>query len=79
MVRFAAPLAVVSDRLLAEAGSLEAIDDHSCRYVSAPDAWEWRAIAVALVGVPYTIEGPPELIASSRELAARMARATEGG
>jgi predicted DNA-binding transcriptional regulator YafY len=79
VVRFAAPLAVVSDRLLAEAGSLEAIDDHSCRYVSAPDAWEWLAITVALVGVPYTVEGPPELVACSRDLAARMVRATESG
>jgi predicted DNA-binding transcriptional regulator YafY len=78
VVRFAAPVAVVSDRLMAEAGSLEAIDEGSCRYITGADSWEWLALTLAMVGVPYTIEAPPELIAHSRELAARIARATEG-
>jgi predicted DNA-binding transcriptional regulator YafY len=75
VVRFAAPLAVVAERLVAEAGSLEEIDAESCRYVTATDAWEWLATALATVGVPYTIEGPPELIACSRRLARRIADA----
>lgn len=75
VVRFAAPVSVVSDRLIAEAGSLEAIDDTSCRYVTSVDSWEWLSVTLAAVGVPYTIEAPPELISYSRKLADRMARA----
>ncbi|TQJ02484.1 helix-turn-helix transcriptional regulator [Amycolatopsis cihanbeyliensis] len=75
IVRFAAPLAVVSERLIPEAGSLEAVDEHHCRFVTAPDSWEWLAITLPMVGVPYTIEGPPELIERSKELADRISRA----
>ncbi|MEV6226758.1 YafY family protein [Saccharopolyspora shandongensis] len=78
VVRFAAPVSVVSDRLIAEAGSLEAIDDTSCRYVTSVESWEWLSIILATVGVPYTIEAPPELIGYSRELADRIARAAGG-
>ncbi|MCP2165527.1 putative DNA-binding transcriptional regulator YafY, contains an HTH and WYL domains [Goodfellowiella coeruleoviolacea] len=76
VVRFAAPVEVVSARLIPQAGTLEAVDEHTCRYVTAPDSWEWLAIVLAMVGVPYTIEGPAELIAYSRQLADRIARAT---
>jgi predicted DNA-binding transcriptional regulator YafY len=75
VVRFAAPAALVADRLIPEAGSIEALDDGSCRFVSAPDSWEWLAITLAMVGVPYVIEGPAELIERSRELAARIGAA----
>ena len=75
VVRFEAPAAVVSERLLPEAGAVEALDASSCRFVSAPDSWEWLAITLAMVGVPYVIEGPPELIERSRELSMRMWRA----
>lgn len=74
-VRFAAPVAVVSERLIPETGSWEAIDEHTCRYVTAPDSWEWLAIILAMVDLPYTIEGPPELVSTSRELAARSSAA----
>lgn len=77
VVRFAAPLALVSDRLMAEAGSLEAIDEDNCRYVTAPDSWEWLAITLAMVGVPYVIEGPPDLISCSRQLAERISLASD--
>lgn len=75
VVRFDAPLHLVSDRLMTEAGSLTAIDAHTCRYVTALDSWEWLALTLPMVGVPYTIEGPPELISRSRELARRISRA----
>ncbi|HZG03676.1 MAG TPA: YafY family protein [Streptomyces sp.] len=78
VVRFDAPVEVVSERLVAEAGSLEALDERTCRYVTVADSWEWLAITLAMVGVPYTVEGPPELIEYSRELARRIARAAGG-
>lgn len=78
VVRFAAPIEQVSQRLAAEAGSLEEIDEGSCRFVTAADSWEWLSITIAMVGVPYTIEGPAELIAFSRDLAQRVAQAAGG-
>jgi predicted DNA-binding transcriptional regulator YafY len=78
VVRFAAPAATVAERLWAEAGALEPIDEHQCRFVTAPDSWEWLATTLAMVGLPYSIEGPPELRARSRELARRIAEAAEG-
>lgn len=79
VVRFAAPVSVVSERLAAQAGSLEALGPDACRYVTPPDDWEWLAATVALVGVPYTVEAPPELVARTRALAERVAAATTGG
>lgn len=78
IVRFSAPLAVVSERLVAEVGYLEAVDGDTCRYVTVPDSWEWLAFAIATVGVPYIVEGPPELVAQSRRLAERIAAAAGG-
>jgi predicted DNA-binding transcriptional regulator YafY len=79
VARFAAPVSVVSERLLAEAGTLEALDERSCRYVTAVDSWEWLSMTLAMVGVPYTVESPPELIEHSRSLAARIASSVGSG
>jgi predicted DNA-binding transcriptional regulator YafY len=76
VARFAAPVAVVSERLRAEAGTLEALDEHSCRYVTAVDSWEWLSLVLAAVGVPYVVESPPELVEHTRALAARIAAST---
>ncbi|WP_435121331.1 helix-turn-helix transcriptional regulator [Amycolatopsis thermoflava] len=78
VVRFDAPVSVVSERLMTEAGTLEALDEHSCRFVTPGDSWEWLAVTLPMVGVPYTIEGPPELVERSRELADRIRAATGG-
>nr|WP_027933225.1 WYL domain-containing protein [Amycolatopsis thermoflava] len=78
VVRFDAPVSVVSERLMTEAGTLEALDEHSCRFVTPVDSWEWLAVTLPMVGVPYTIEGPPELVERSRELADRIRAATGG-
>jgi len=75
-IRFAAPVEVVSGRLAAQAGSLERIDDNNCRYSCAPDSWEWLAMTVAAVGVPFVIESPQELRAHTKLLADRISAAT---
>jgi predicted DNA-binding transcriptional regulator YafY len=76
VIEFAAPLAAVSDRLAAESGVLEPLDADRCRYTTPPDDWEWLAQTIAAVGVPYTVESPPELVEATRRLAARVAAAT---
>jgi predicted DNA-binding transcriptional regulator YafY len=76
VIDFEAPVSVVSPRLHAEAGTLEAVGEDGCRYTSPPDDWAWLAAMAAMVGVPYRVEGPPELVAETERLAARAARAT---
>lgn len=76
VIRFAAPVAEVSSRPVAEAGALEAVDETTCRYVSPPDDWEWLTHTVAMVGVPYVVESPPSLVAATCRLAERVAAAT---
>ncbi|AXB42483.1 helix-turn-helix transcriptional regulator [Amycolatopsis albispora] len=75
VVHFDAPVEVVAERLRAEAGSLIAVDDRRCRYVTGTDDWAWLAASVAAVGVAYRVEGPPELVEETRALARRVAEA----
>lgn len=75
VVRFDAPVELVSERLMADAGTLEPLGEHACRYTTAVDSWEWLSITLAMVGVPYTVESPPELVEHTRELAARITAA----
>ncbi|MBB4910735.1 helix-turn-helix transcriptional regulator [Actinophytocola algeriensis] len=76
VIDFEAPVSVVSPRLHAEAGELAAVGEDRCRYTSPPDDWAWLAAMAAMVGVPYRVEGPPELVAETERLVARAARAT---
>jgi predicted DNA-binding transcriptional regulator YafY len=76
VIEFAAPVSEVSPRLHAEAGELEAVGEDGCRYTSPPDDWAWLAAMAALVGVPYRVTGPPELVTETERLAERAARAT---
>jgi len=76
VIHFDAPVSEVSPQLPAEAGALEAVDENSCCYTSPPDDWAWLAAMAAMVGVPYRVESPPELVAETEALAARAARAT---
>lgn len=75
-VRFSAAAEVVEDRLIAEAGTVTALSESSCRYVSAVDSWDYLAVAVAMVGVPYVVESPAAFADFSRALAKRMLSAT---
>jgi predicted DNA-binding transcriptional regulator YafY len=75
VVRFYAPVALVAERLVPQGGSLEAVDDRTCRYVTVAESWEWLAMMVAMVGVRYTIEAPEELIECTRRLSSRLADA----
>jgi predicted DNA-binding transcriptional regulator YafY len=77
VVVFSTSIEHVFDRLTTEAGSLEAIDADRCRYITAVDDWDWLAGRLAMVGVEYTVEGPPELVDATRNLAARIGRATK--
>jgi predicted DNA-binding transcriptional regulator YafY len=78
VVHFEGPVEVVAERLRAEAGSLTATSENTSRYTTGADEWQWLAVTLAAVGVPYRVESPPELIEHTRQLADRVARACEG-
>jgi predicted DNA-binding transcriptional regulator YafY len=56
-------------------GSLEPIDEHRCRYRAGDDDLGWLAIRIAMLGVDFAVEDPPELREHFRSLAARLERA----
>ena len=64
-------------RLAAESGVLEAVAEDRCRYVTAPDDWDWLAGVLAAVDEPYVVENPPELARATRRLADRARRAAD--
>jgi len=74
-VHFDAPAHVVAEGLRAEAGTLTATSDHTCRYTTGSDQWRWLAGTLAAVGVPYRVLRPPELVDQTRRLADRVAAA----
>ncbi len=55
---------------------LEAVDDRCCRYRTGDDDLGWLATRIAMLGVDFVVDEPPELIEHVRLLAARLARAT---
>jgi predicted DNA-binding transcriptional regulator YafY len=55
---------------------LEAVDDRCCRYRTGDDNLAWLATRIAMLGVDFVVDEPPELIEHVRLLAARLERAT---
>jgi predicted DNA-binding transcriptional regulator YafY len=70
-----APLAQVIERVPHAAGTLEAIDDHSCRLRTGSDRLGGLAIYVADIGVDFEVLEPPELAQHLQALAERFAKA----
>ncbi len=59
-------------------GELEPLDEASCRLRAVGDSIEWLAFRLIVLGIDFTVESPPELIAYLRTTAARIAKATSG-
>ncbi|MFF3511979.1 helix-turn-helix transcriptional regulator [Streptomyces sp. NPDC002573] len=77
---FAASADFVAARLPRWFDEPEPLDEHSCRLRgTANDSVEWLAIRLALVDCPFTVQAPPELIARTGELGARLSRAAGTG
>ncbi|MFD5398711.1 helix-turn-helix transcriptional regulator [Streptomyces sp. NPDC127097] len=71
-----APASEVAPRLGgAAAGELEPVDEASCRWHSGPEALEWLAVRLALLGHEFTVHEPPELVAYLRAMGGRAQRA----
>ncbi|MFF4123063.1 helix-turn-helix transcriptional regulator [Microbispora rosea] len=70
------PAGQAARRLGAAAGSVEPIDDHSCRLRGRADTLEWLASRLLMLGCEFEVHEPPELRAYLRALGARAARAS---
>jgi len=76
VVTLHAPAEEVTRRVPRYWGRIEAIDARTCRYTTGDDDLRWLALRVAMLGVDFEVDDPPELIEHLRELGARLARAT---
>ncbi|AJE41134.1 helix-turn-helix transcriptional regulator [Streptomyces nodosus] len=78
-VTFAAPAEVVAARLPPWLGPPEPLDDLNCRLRgTTSDSVAWLAVRLALLDLPFTVQGPAELVAHIRTLGERLSRAAEG-
>jgi predicted DNA-binding transcriptional regulator YafY len=65
----------ISGRVGAQWGSLEPIDGRSCRIRTGDDDLGWLALRIAMIGVDFHVDEPPELVEELRTLSSRLARA----
>ncbi|MGW5609561.1 helix-turn-helix transcriptional regulator [Streptomyces sp. NPDC003753] len=73
---FAAPADFVAARIPRWVGAPEPLDEHRCRLRGvASDSVEWLAVRLALVDCEFTVHRPADLVASVRDLGARLSRA----
>ncbi len=70
-----APIATVAERISPTVGTLEPIDEHTCRLDAGGNHLEEIAIWIAAIGADFQIHHPPELATIVREIAARFNRA----
>ncbi|MBF6329867.1 helix-turn-helix transcriptional regulator [Nocardia transvalensis] len=70
------PLESARDRVAARQGVLEAVDSDSCLLTTYPDRPPYVAYNIALLPMPYTVLGPPEVTELVRALGERAVAAT---
>ncbi|MET9779064.1 YafY family protein [Streptomyces sp. NPDC006367] len=77
VVTFAAPAATVAARLPGWLGTPQPLDDgESCVLrATVSDAVQWTAVRLAMLGVEFRVQEPPELVRCAAELGARLGRA----
>jgi predicted DNA-binding transcriptional regulator YafY len=65
-----------AERIPAAAGTLEAIDEHTCLLHTGTSSLDTLSVYLALTGFEFEVREPPELIERIRWLAGRFSRAT---
>lgn len=76
-VIFQAPLEQIAEKIPRAAGMLEPIDDQTCRLRTGSFSLDMLSVWIALIGVEFEVQEPPELIDRVRWLAAQFQRAAE--
>jgi predicted DNA-binding transcriptional regulator YafY len=71
-----APADLVADRIPPTVGVVEAIDDRRCTLRAGANSLDEFAVWMALIGVDFDIQEPPELLDHARLLADRLLRAS---
>jgi len=61
-------------RLGRSTGSVEPVDEGTCRLRMSADSIEWLAVRIAVLGVDFTVESPTALVDYLGQLAARITR-----
>lgn len=78
-VTFEESAEVVAGRLPAWLGVPEPLADGGCRLrATVGDSVEWLAVRLAMLGHPFTVQEPAELVECVRALGARLTRAADG-
>jgi len=71
-----APASAVAALVTPTSGLVEAIDDERCHLYTGSNALDALALYVALIGVDFEVDEPPELVDRIRLIADRLHRAT---
>jgi predicted DNA-binding transcriptional regulator YafY len=65
----------ITSRVPAYWGTIEPINALKCRYTTGDDDLRWLALRIAMLGVDFDVQEPPELVEHLRALAVRLSRA----
>jgi predicted DNA-binding transcriptional regulator YafY len=71
-----APADQMARRVPYYGGTIEPIDERTCRYQTGDDDLRWLAIRIAMLDVDFEVDGPPELRERLGALADRLGRAS---
>ena len=74
-IRVDAPAAEVLGRINPTVGVVEAIDDQTCVLVTGADSVEIIAVYIGMLGLDFSVDGPPELVAQLAVVGERYRRA----
>jgi predicted DNA-binding transcriptional regulator YafY len=72
-----APASQVAERVPADAGVVEAVDERTCTLRAGSNSLDGLALHVALLGFDFTVDEPAELIEHFRTLHARIGHAIQ--
>src|SRR5215207_1541071 len=74
-IRVDAPADAVLARINPAVGVVEALDDHTCVLVTGADSVELIAVYIGMLGMDFSVDGPPELVAQLAVVGERYRRA----
>jgi predicted DNA-binding transcriptional regulator YafY len=74
-IRVDAPAHEVLSRINPAVGVVEAVDDQTCVLVTGGDSVEIIAVYIGMLGLDFTVDGPPELVAQLAVVGERYRRA----
>jgi predicted DNA-binding transcriptional regulator YafY len=73
-----APATVVTERIFPSVGTVEAVDEQTCVLDAGASSYEQIAAYIGMLGLPFSVDGPPELVGHLRAIGQRYLDATSG-